>query len=199
MSRREVVMIYSEIYWTSLGIIYIEAYMGWLYHDIHLHYWMAWKQAHVFSPSLGPWVTKGQSKAPQKFHGHPVSWNQLMPLTNHKLRLEQIWRKYEENPHKVKPILAPHFSHIFFSQWSIPSIPSIPTIPSIHSPLSSLHLWIRFCLVIGHQDHVLALPQDLLDALHIFQALAVVEPMEGVGPMAWWLRGGKRMEEAKWL
>ena len=125
--------------------------MGWLYHDIHLHYWMAWKQAHVFSPSLGPWVTKGQSKAPQKFHGHPVSWNQLMPLTNHKLRLEQIWRKYEENPHKVKPILAPHFSHIFFSQWSIPSI---PTIPSIHSPLSSLHLWIRFCLVIGHQDHV---------------------------------------------
>jgi hypothetical protein len=53
--------------------------------------------------------------------------------------------------------------------------------------------------VIGHQDHVLALPQDLLDALHIFQALAVVEPMEGVGPMAWWLRGGKRMEEAKWL
>ena len=55
MSRREVVMIcydYSEIYWT-LGIIYIEAYMGLLYHDIHLHYWMAWKQADVFSPSLG--------------------------------------------------------------------------------------------------------------------------------------------------
>ena len=144
--------------------------MGWLYHDIHLHYWMAWKQATgcFFPLSLADLDSRPSFELELPIF---ISISQIIPLTSHKL--QHKWRKSSSSQLKpaVKTVKHHTFLTYFFPQWSITSIPTIPT---IHSPLSSFHLWIRFGLVIGHQDHVLDLPQDLLDALHILQALAPI-------------------------